>query len=86
MLWYAQQSLKNGWPRSILEMQIESDLYERQAKNSKKVTNFHEHLPHAQSDLANKILKDPYNFDFLTIQSDAHEREIAFFRRFSSPI
>lgn len=74
--WYAQQSLKNGWSRSILEMQIESDLYERQAKSNKKVTNFHEHLPPAQSDLANEILKDPYNFDFLTIQSDAHEREI----------
>lgn len=74
--WYAEQTIKNGWSRSILEMQIESNLYERQAKSSKKITNFHEHLPPAQSDLANEILKDPYNFDFLTIQGDAHEREI----------
>ncbi len=74
--WYAEQTTKNGWSRSILEMQIESDLYERQAESSKKVTNFHEHLPPAQSDLANEILKDPYNFDFLTIQGDAHERAI----------
>jgi predicted nuclease of restriction endonuclease-like (RecB) superfamily len=28
--WYAQQAIKNGWSRSILEMQIESGLYERQ--------------------------------------------------------
>ena len=74
--WYAQQTIKNGWSRSILEMQIESGLYDRQAVSSKKITNYHEHLPTPQSDLANEILKDPYNFDFLTIQDDAHEREI----------
>jgi predicted nuclease of restriction endonuclease-like (RecB) superfamily len=28
--WYATQTIKNGWSRSILEMQIESGLYERQ--------------------------------------------------------
>ena len=28
--WYAQQTIKNGWSRSVLEMQIESGLYERQ--------------------------------------------------------
>lgn len=74
--WYAEQTIKNGWSRSILGMQIESDLYERQSKSSKKITNYHEHLPAMQSDLANEILKDPYNFDFLTIQDDAHEREV----------
>jgi YhcG PDDEXK nuclease domain len=29
-----------------------------------------------QSDLAQQILKDPYNFDFLTLADDAHEREV----------
>ena len=74
--WYSEQVLKNGWSRSILEMQIESGLYGRQAKKDKKLTNFKEHLPKAQSDLAHDILKDPYHFDFLTIQSKAHERAI----------
>ena len=37
---------------------------------------YHEHLPADQSELANQILKDPYNFDFLTIQGKAHERAI----------
>lgn len=74
--WYAQQTIKNGWSRSVLEMQIESELYERQAKSSKKINNFHTQLPALQSDLANEILKDPYNFDFLTIQGKAHERAI----------
>lgn len=74
--WYAIQTIKNGWSRSVLEMQIESDLYERQGKSSKKISNFHEHLPAIQSDLANEVLKDPYNFDFLTIHGAAHERAI----------
>lgn len=74
--WYAIQTLKNGWSRSILKMQIESDLYERQGKSSKKISNFHEHLPTTQSDLANDVLKDPYHFDFLTIHGAAHERAI----------
>ncbi|WP_342666468.1 DUF1016 domain-containing protein [Legionella massiliensis] len=57
-------------------MQVESELYERQAMDGKKTSNFHKYLPEAQSELANEILKDPYNFDFLTIQGKAHERSI----------
>ncbi len=74
--WYAQQTIKNGWSRSVLEMQIESGLYERQGIADNKTSNYHEHLPTAQSDLARDILKDPYNFDFLTISNEAHERDI----------
>ncbi len=74
--WYAAQTIKNGWSRSGLEMQIESELYERQATTTKKISNYHEHLPPAQSDLAHEMLKDPFNFDFLTIQGKAHERAI----------
>ncbi len=74
--WYAQQTIKNGWSRSVLEMQIESELYEWQAEAGKKINNFHKQLPALQSDLANEMLKDPYNLDFLTIQGKAHERAI----------
>ena len=74
--WYAQEAIKNGWSRSIFEIQIESELYERQGIHSKKISNFNEHLSPTQSELANAILKDPYNFDFLTIQGKAHERTI----------
>ncbi|HTM64237.1 MAG TPA: PDDEXK nuclease domain-containing protein [Gammaproteobacteria bacterium] len=74
--WYAQQTVQNGWSRAMLEMQLESGLYERQGITSNKVTNYHEHLPATQSGLAIEILKDPYNFDFLTVHGDAHEREI----------
>ena len=50
----------------------ESDLYLRQGK---AITNFQRTLPAPQSDLAQQLLKDPYNFDFLTLATDAHERE-----------
>jgi len=33
-------------------------------------------LPSPQSDLAQQVLKDPYNFDFLTLAGNAHEREV----------
>jgi len=74
--WYAQQTIQYGWSRSVLSMQVESELYNRQSDINKKVTNYQEHLPASQSDLANEMLKDPYNFDFLTIQGEAHERLI----------
>jgi len=37
--WYAQQTIKNGWSRPILEMQVESSLFERQGVSSKKSSN-----------------------------------------------
>lgn len=72
-LWYAQQAVANGWSRDILVMQIETGLYERQGS---AMTNFERTLPSPQSDLARQIIKDPYNFDFLTLNQDAQEREL----------
>jgi predicted nuclease of restriction endonuclease-like (RecB) superfamily len=72
-LWYAQQTLENGWSRSILELQIQSNLFKR---SGKAVNNFATTLPPFQSDLAQQILKDPYNFDFLTLGKDANERAL----------
>jgi predicted nuclease of restriction endonuclease-like (RecB) superfamily len=72
-LWYARQTVEHGWSRAVLVHQIESDLFRRQGK---AVTNFQATLPPPQSDLAQQVLKDPYNFDFLTLTADAHEREL----------
>ncbi len=71
--WYVLRTVEHGWSRNILELQIESGLYHRQGS---AVTNFTKTLPAPQSDLARQILKDPYNFDFLTLDSEAHERDI----------
>ena len=72
-LWYARQTVESGWSRAVLEHQIETKLYERQGK---AITNFERTLPAPQSDLARQILKDPFNFDFLTLHQDAREREL----------
>ena len=72
-LWYAQQTIQNGWSRNVLLMQIESGLYRRQGK---AITNFQTALPAPQSDLTQQILKDPYNFDFLTLTNEAQERDL----------
>lgn len=70
---YIKGTINNGWSRNILSLQIESKLYERQGK---AVTNFELTLPKHQSDLAKDILKDPYNFDFLLLGSEAQERDV----------
>ena len=72
-LWYVCQTIEQGWSRAILQAQIESKLYERQGK---ALTNFKRTLPSLESDLAQQTLKDPYNFDFLTLRHEAQEREL----------
>ena len=72
-MWYAEKTVQNGWSRSSLFMWIESDLYGRQGK---AITNFKHTLVAPNSDLAQQTLKDPYVFDFLTLDEKAREREI----------
>lgn len=72
-LWYMQQTLTNGWSRNVLLLMIQSEAYRRQGR---AVTNFEQRLPAPQSDLARQTLKDPYIFDFLTLEEPFHEREL----------
>ena len=73
--WYIKQSITNGWSRSVLIMQISSNLYKRQA-SLQKVSNFSSTLPDIQSDLALQTMKDPYIFDFISLKGKAKEAEI----------
>jgi predicted nuclease of restriction endonuclease-like (RecB) superfamily len=72
-LWYAHKAIEHGWSRAVLTHHIETQLHKREGK---AVTNFQRTLPPTQSDLAEQTLKDPYNLDFLTLRSDAHERDL----------
>jgi predicted nuclease of restriction endonuclease-like (RecB) superfamily len=72
-LWYAHQAVEHGWSRAVLTHHIESQLHQR---GGKAITNFQRTLPPPQSDLAEQTLKDPYNFDFLTLRTDARERDL----------
>jgi predicted nuclease of restriction endonuclease-like (RecB) superfamily len=72
-LWYAQKTIEYGWSRNILVHHLETKLYHRQGH---AITNFSHALPTPQSDLAQQVLKDPYNFDFLTLSSEAREKDL----------
>jgi predicted nuclease of restriction endonuclease-like (RecB) superfamily len=71
--WYLKAAVEYGWSRNILVHQIESRLHERQGK---ALTNFSRTLPAGDSDLAQQLLKDPYNFDFLSLGPSAMKREL----------
>jgi predicted nuclease of restriction endonuclease-like (RecB) superfamily len=71
--WYIRQAVQGGWSRSVLVHQIESNLFDRQGH---ALTNFDKTLPPPQSDLAQQLIKDPYNFDFLTLGPDVQERDL----------
>jgi predicted nuclease of restriction endonuclease-like (RecB) superfamily len=70
---YIQKTIENGWSRDILGLQIKSNLYERQGK---AITNFKNTLTDTSSDLAHQLLKDPYQFDFLTLTENYKEHEL----------
>jgi predicted nuclease of restriction endonuclease-like (RecB) superfamily len=72
-LWYARKAFEHGWSRDVLSLQIQSRVHERQGK---AITNFQRTLPPPQSDLAAQLLRDPYLFDFLTLERPFHEREL----------
>ncbi len=72
-LWYMRQTLENGWSRSVLQLMIDSNAHQRQGQ---AITNFETRLPSPQSDLAQQTLKDPYIFDFLTLDQPFREREL----------
>ena len=72
-LLYAQACVDNGWSRSVLTLQVEQRYHERIGQAA---SNFAKALPAPQSELVQQSLKDPYVFDFLTLQADAVERDI----------
>ena len=72
-LFFVHKTIENGWSRSMLLNFIDTDLYER---SGKAVHNFDTALPAADSDLAKDLLKDPYNFDFLTLSDKYLEKDL----------
>ena len=74
-MWYVNQTIENGWSRNVLVHQIEGNLYGRQA-STPKITNFTTTLPSPQSELVEQTIKDPYNFEFLTLEHTRKERDL----------
>lgn len=72
-LFYLKKTIENGWSKSVLIIQIESQLHLRQGK---AITNFELTLPKPHSDLARESLKNPYMFNFLGIEEEIQERDL----------
>jgi len=72
-LFYINQTIEHNWSRAILTMQIEQNLFARQGK---AITNFKTTLPEQQALMATQILKDPYNFGFLTLEPKMQELDV----------
>lgn len=72
-LFYIEKTIEDNWSRRQLEDYIESKLYYAKGK---AVTNFQNTLPATQGNLAQELLKDPYNFDFLSITKGYNEKQL----------
>ena len=72
-LFYIRKCLEYNWSRAVLMNFLDTDLYEREGK---AITNFQASLPMPQGDLAQEITRDPYNFNFLKLENDYHEKEL----------
>ena len=70
---YAENTIKNGWSRSVLSIQIESHFHKRIGGTN---NNFSALLPPNDSDLVNNTFKDPYIFDFITLHQNYKEKEL----------
>jgi predicted nuclease of restriction endonuclease-like (RecB) superfamily len=68
-----QQALDSGWSYNVLHQMIKTKAHLRQGA---AITNFRETLPPPQSDLARQALKDPFIFDFLTLDTTFREQEL----------
>ena len=70
-LFYVRQTLENGWSRDMLLNMLGTSLYERSGKAQ---TNFKGTLLDADSDLAQEMTRDPYNFSFTSLRGKYNER------------
>ena len=62
--WCLRAAVREGWSRDALGHVIDGNLH---AREGKALTNFSQTLPPEQSAMAVQVLRDPYNFDFLTL-------------------
>jgi predicted nuclease of restriction endonuclease-like (RecB) superfamily len=71
--WYMKQIIEQGWSRDTVLVQIRSKIHERQGA---LVHNFDDTLTDIHSLWAKQTFKDPYVFDFLTLDAEFSEREL----------
>ncbi len=72
-LFYLQQTIENAWSRATLMNCIKADLYH---KRGGAITNFNEHLPLPQAELAQEITKETYDFGFISLPEGYKEAQL----------
>ncbi|MDR1265206.1 MAG: PDDEXK nuclease domain-containing protein [Propionibacteriaceae bacterium] len=73
LLWYARETVVNGWSRAVLAFQIQSGL---RGRLGAAPSNFAAALPPPDSDLAQEITKDPYVFQHAGLTRGMAERDL----------
>jgi predicted nuclease of restriction endonuclease-like (RecB) superfamily len=71
--WYAAAAVEHGWSRNVLMNMIMNKTLER---SGSAPSNFAQQLAMPDSELAQQIAKDPYNFDFLGLSGEVAERDL----------
>ena len=72
-LFYITLTIEGNLSRNDLESRILAEVYER---GQNTLDNFKKTLPATTSIIPNQIMKDPYEFDFLSIRENYDEREL----------
>ncbi len=72
-LFYIQTTIENNLSRYDLKSRILANVFER---NKNTINNFAKELPSIDGGIANQIMKDPYEFDFLAIRENYDEKEL----------
>ncbi|MBQ9612159.1 MAG: DUF1016 family protein [Lachnospiraceae bacterium] len=72
-IFFVRKVIENNWSRGVLMNFLDTDLYER---SGKAISNFQLTLPKPQSDLAQEMTRDPYNFDFIAIRENYDEKDL----------
>jgi predicted nuclease of restriction endonuclease-like (RecB) superfamily len=71
--WYAAAAVEHGWTRNVLMNMIMNKTLER---TGAAPSNFVQRLVGLDSELAQQVAKDPYNFEFLGLSGEVAERDL----------
>lgn len=72
-LFYVRKTIEESWSRSTLVGCIKANLYQ---SSGNALTNFAEKLPAIQGKLAQEIVKDTYDFNFILLSIGYNEEEL----------
>ncbi|MCY1222297.1 putative nuclease YhcG [compost metagenome] len=71
--WYASLAVQYGWSRNVLMNMMMNKSMER---TGAAPSNFVQQLAAPDSELAQQMAKDPYNFEFLGLSGEVAERDL----------